>query len=41
MIILACDLSLRCPGFCVLGFDEDRKKIEVVEKSSINNKTRY
>lgn len=39
MKILACDLSMRRPGFAVLSFDGNTRKVEVLEMSNVDNKT--
>ena len=41
MLILACDLSMRCPGFAVLDYDERKQTVTLVEKSCVNNKNNY
>lgn len=41
MLILACDLSLRCPGFCVLDYNEKDQTVSIAEKSCVNNKNQY
>lgn len=37
--IIACDFSFRRPGFALLRYDPDSRKVSVQETSNINNKT--
>lgn len=39
MQILACDLSMRRPGFAILSYEEETRAVRVLEMSNIDNKT--
>ena len=38
MKLICCDFSLRRPGFAVLDYDEDERKVSIVELSNVDNK---